>query len=174
MRKRGYYLSRERKKRKRYRIVFGNILDTKMEVIVVPTSRQPVIYSEILSQLIYRYPDLLDVFLDLAQNYRLHRPYLHQFDSKHILFFPTRTIARTPANLNVINRNLLYVANNYKNWGIKSMAFPALGCGSGGLLWKDIKPMLIHYLKQLEIFTEIYRPWTRYKMLKYNLVKEGY
>ena len=42
--------------------------------------------------------------------------------------------------------------------GIKSIAFPALGCGNGGLDWNDVKPLMYEYLKDLDIEIKIYSP----------------
>ena len=42
--------------------------------------------------------------------------------------------------------------------GITSIAFPALGCGHGGLNWNDVKPLMKKYLEDLDIEIEIYEP----------------
>jgi O-acetyl-ADP-ribose deacetylase (regulator of RNase III) len=42
--------------------------------------------------------------------------------------------------------------------GIESIAFPALGCGNGGLNWNDVKPVMIEFLEDLDIKIEIYEP----------------
>ena len=41
---------------------------------------------------------------------------------------------------------------------ITSLAIPALGCGNGGLEWKDVGPMLYQHLLQLDIPVELYIP----------------
>jgi hypothetical protein len=41
--------------------------------------------------------------------------------------------------------------------GIKSIAWPKLGCTNGGLNWeKDVKPLMIKYLNDIDIICEIY------------------
>ena len=41
-------------------------------------------------------------------------------------------------------------------FNIKSIAFPKLGCGLGGLDWKEVMPLIEHYLSKLDIDVEIY------------------
>ena len=43
--------------------------------------------------------------------------------------------------------------------GITSIAFPALGCGNGGLKWGDVGPEMYRKLKDLPIEIEIYAPF---------------
>ena len=47
---------------------------------------------------------------------------------------------------------------NYNELNITSLAIPALGCGNGGLEWKDVGPMLYQHLLQLDIPVELYIP----------------
>ncbi len=48
--------------------------------------------------------------------------------------------------------------DNYERWGIQSIAVPALGCGNGGLDWRDVGPLMCNYLSELDIPVEIYVP----------------
>lgn len=38
----------------------------------------------------------------------------------------------------------------YRKNRITSIAFPPLGCGSGGLLWDDVGPLMRRYLEILD------------------------
>ena len=44
----------------------------------------------------------------------------------------------------------------HKKLGIKSVAFPKLGCGLGGLDWEEVRPIMEYYLSNLDIEVEIY------------------
>ncbi len=48
--------------------------------------------------------------------------------------------------------------DHYKEWGILSIAVPALGCGEGGLEWRIVCPTLYRYLSKMDIPVEIYAP----------------
>ena len=75
-----------------------------------------------------------------------------------ILNFPTKDHWRYPSKIEWIEKGLDYFIGNYKEWGITSVAFSALGCGKGGLWWVDVKPIMEQYLLQIDIPIEIYRP----------------
>ena len=49
--------------------------------------------------------------------------------------------------------------DNYKELEITSIAFPPLGCGNGGLDWRDVGPVIYGKLKDLEITIELYAPY---------------
>jgi O-acetyl-ADP-ribose deacetylase (regulator of RNase III) len=53
------------------------------------------------------------------------------------------------SKLEYIERGLKTFVKGYQRSGIQSIAFPKLGCGSGGLAWKNVKPMMEKYLKGL-------------------------
>jgi len=46
----------------------------------------------------------------------------------------------------------------YKKYDIKSVSFPALGCGLGKLDWKDVGKLMVNKLKKIDIPVEIYLP----------------
>ena len=47
---------------------------------------------------------------------------------------------------------------HYKEWQIKSLAIPALGCGNGGLNWSIVEPLIFKYVKLMDIQVEVYSP----------------
>jgi O-acetyl-ADP-ribose deacetylase (regulator of RNase III) len=74
------------------------------------------------------------------------------------LIFPTKNQWRFPSDFEGIEEGLKYLLENYKDWGIESLALPALGCGLGRLSWEKVGPMMIKYLKEMDIPVEIYLP----------------
>lgn len=66
---------------------------------------------------------------------------------------------KNPSQISYIEDGLRYLAENYDELGISSIAMPALGCGLGGLNWDDILPLVEKYLgpiATLDVF--IYKP----------------
>ena len=74
------------------------------------------------------------------------------------LLFPTKRHWKEKADIKGIEQGLQWVVNNYKKCGIESLAMPALGCGLGGLEWKDVGPLMCKYLSKLDIPVFIYLP----------------
>lgn len=70
-----------------------------------------------------------------------------------------------------IEKGLEYLLENYKRWEIESLAMPALGCGLGGLVWKDVGPVMYKTLVQLDIPVEICLP-TDNEVPKEQLTRE--
>ena len=68
----------------------------------------------------------------------LGQPYLYKSaDAPWVLNFPTKGHWRTPSRLEDINAGFKYLAEHYEEWGIRSLAMPALGCG---LVAFDLEP----------------------------------
>ena len=88
----------------------------------------------------------------------------------HVLHFATKEFWRNPSKLEWIERGLYNFAekkytDNETFWemgpntwrdGMKTIAWPKLGCTNGGLKWEDVKPLMIKYLEPLPILCEIY------------------
>jgi O-acetyl-ADP-ribose deacetylase (regulator of RNase III) len=93
--------------------------------------------------------------------------------SHHVLYFATKEYWRNSSKIEWIERGLYNFAEkdyeiddeNFKFWnmgpdtwinGMKTIAWPKLGCTNGGLKWEDVKPLMIKYLEPLPILCEIY------------------
>lgn len=75
-----------------------------------------------------------------------------------VINFPTKLHWKSPSKLEYIDLGLRRFVNQYKEWGVISVAMPALGCGHGGLDWTQVKPLIEKYLGNLEIDIEVYEP----------------
>lgn len=72
-----------------------------------------------------------------------------------VLNFPTKNHWRGRSKTSFIEKGLKKFVSTYKRRGITSIAFPPLGCGSGGLKWEEVRPIMERYLEplpDLEIF----------------------
>jgi O-acetyl-ADP-ribose deacetylase (regulator of RNase III) len=61
---------------------------------------------------------------------------------KYIINFPTKDHWRNPSDIKYIVGGINPLVEHVKQWKIKSVAIPALGCGLGGLDWKEVKKWL--------------------------------
>ena len=90
---------------------------------------------------------------------QLARPYLFKhLVEPWIVNFPTKQHWRQVTNLKDIIAGLEYLHAHYKDWGIKSLAVPPLGCGNGQLEWRVVGPTLYRHLKRFDIPVELYAP----------------
>ena len=92
---------------------------------------------------------------------RLGRPYLWRPEDgvgPSVLNFPTKDHWRDPSHLEAIADGLIWLRSHYRQWGIASLAIPALGCGYGGLRWEEVRPVLEGALAELAIPVRAYGP----------------
>jgi len=86
------------------------------------------------------------------------RPYVWEDDSVQVLNFPTKRHWRDDSRLDDIEAGLKYLAANYQDLGISTLALPQLGCGNGGLQWSDVRPLIDKHLAgipDLEVFVYV-------------------
>ncbi len=77
---------------------------------------------------------------------------------RFIAFLPTKTHWRLPSELAHVDGGLAALALQVRRRRIRSLAVPALGCGLGGLRWRDVKPLLERHLGSLENVTSFVFP----------------
>lgn len=69
-----------------------------------------------------------------------------------IINFPTKYHWKYPSQIRWISDGLDFLVKHYKEWNIKSIAIPPLGCTNGGLDYvNQVKPLIESKLKNLEI-----------------------
>jgi O-acetyl-ADP-ribose deacetylase (regulator of RNase III) len=61
---------------------------------------------------------------------------------RFIINFPTKRDWRQPSELAYIDAGLIDLVDQVRTRNIRSIAVPPLGCGLGGLDWKDVRPRI--------------------------------
>jgi len=83
---------------------------------------------------------------------KIGEPYLYiAKDGTKIVNFPTKYHWRYPSKIEWIKMGLEYFVQHYKEWNIKSIAFPKLGTNAGKLPWSQVKAVMVEYLKKVDI-----------------------
>jgi hypothetical protein len=109
-----------------------------------------------------RFPDMYKDYVSRceARLVKLGEPYLYKRSTPPwILNFPTKDHWRSVSRIDDIVRGLKYLFERYREWGIRSLAVPPLGCGSGQLEWRVVGRTLYRWLKRFEIPVELYAPY---------------
>ena len=106
------------------------------------------------------YPEMFASYQKACETHviAIGRPWLYRTKRKWILNFPTKRHWRNPSRIEDIEKGLQAFVRMYAAEGITSIAFPALGCGNGGLSWTSVKPLMEKYLRALPIDVYIYPP----------------
>jgi len=158
-------------------LIEGDMFFSQCQTLTVSVNTEGVMGKGLASTVKYLVPDVYVKYQDVLKGKQLQmgKPFLYKRDSSieevlgeteyldveeptWFLIFPTKNLWRNPSDIKGIEDGLKYLKDNYKEWGIKSLALPALGCGLGWLSWKEVGPIMIKYLKDMDIPIEIYLP----------------
>lgn len=135
----------------------GDIFNSKCEVITNPVNCYGVMGKGLALEFKKRFPDMFRHYQFLCYEGRLTlgNPWVYDFP-RRILLFPTKQHWKYPSKIENIEKGLQHLIIKYPD--IASIAFPALGCGLGGLQWKDVKQVIIDQFENTDIFVELYEP----------------
>jgi len=146
-------------------LISGNIFHSEMQTIAITVNCVGVMGKGIALEMKNKVPEAYQKYRDLCSTGKMkigesivYDEDLESLNGKKLVFFPTKSHWRNPSKLFEIKLALKHFVENYGTMGIESIAFPALGCGNGGLDWNDVKPVMYEYLKDLDIEIEIHSP----------------
>ena len=144
------------------KIFIGDIFQSQAKTLVNTINCVGVMGKGIALEFKSRYPDMYKDYVEKCRRKDIKpgKPYYYQdIFGTSIINFPTKDHWRSPSKLSYIVDGLTWFADNYKELGITSIAFPPLGCGNGGLSWDIVGPVMYSFLKALPIDIEIYAPY---------------
>ncbi len=138
----------------------GDLLDSDAEALVNTVNCAGVMGKGIALQFKRRYPRMYHRYVELCRKNEvvLGRPYMERERDRVIINFPTKGHWKSQSRLGDVRNGLAFLRKHIEQWGIRSIAIPALGCGNGGLLWRDVRPIMLDALSGLSIEVQIYVP----------------
>lgn len=131
-----------------------NIFESRAEVLVNTVNTVGVMGKGLAKEFKRIYPDMFESYQQFCEDGTLiiGKLQVYKTPNKWILNFPTKANWRSPSKMEYIEQGLQKFVEHYARLGIKSIAFPMLGCGNGGLSWEDeVKPLMEKYLNPLSI-----------------------
>ncbi|MGQ3684767.1 MAG: type II toxin-antitoxin system antitoxin DNA ADP-ribosyl glycohydrolase DarG [Candidatus Loosdrechtia sp.] len=144
------------------KVLIGEIFDSKAQTIVNTVNCVGIMGKGIALEFKKRFPEMFADYQKrcIRHEVKLGQPYLYKtMLPPWILNFPTKDHWRSVSRLEDIIKGLEYLIAHYKEWGIKSLAVPPLGCGHGQLEWIIVGPTLYRYLSKLDIPVELFAPY---------------
>jgi O-acetyl-ADP-ribose deacetylase (regulator of RNase III) len=142
-------------------ILVGDLFASEAQTLVNAVNCVGVMGAGVALEFKKRFPDMYADYVERCRRnqVRMGRPYLFTRESlPWVLNFPTKGHWRSVSRLSDIVEGLDYLERNYEDWGITSLAVPALGCGNGGLEWSIVRPVLAEHLAQFNIPVALYAP----------------
>ena len=143
----------------------GNIFDSEMQVLVNPVNCVGVMGKGLALEFKQRYPLMFKSYMEWCEDKTIYpgNPCFWRGCNRDILLFPTKYHWKEKSDMFCIEQGLDTLIHHIQNdwtWGFKSIAFPALGCGLGGLSWENVAIAMVSKLLKIsdDIDVEIYEP----------------
>src|SRR5579863_2025865 len=134
----------------------GNLLEADTEALVNTVNTVGIMGKGIALQFKERFPLNFKVYADACKKGLVKTGKLLVVKEntlngdKIIINFPTKTEWFKKSQYSYIEEGLKELVNIIKEYNIKSIAIPPLGCGNGGLKWNKVKSLMDKYLGPLE------------------------
>ena len=138
--------------------VSGNILNSLQECIVIPVNCVGVMGAGLALLARHKWPEMAKsyAYACACNQVRVGHIWTYKDDNNTIICFPTKEHWRNPSQMSFIVSGLVSLNTFITVYRPNSIAIPKLGCGHGGLLWKDVKPQIEYYLEGAAKVCDIY------------------
>lgn len=139
--------------------VQGTLFQSPAQTLVNTVNTVGVMGKGVALEFKRLFPEMYVQYRALCENgqFRVGQLWLYKTPQKWVLNFPTKEHWRAPSRLEYVEAGLQKFVQVYSDWGIHSIAFPALGCGNGQLNFEaQVRPLMERYLKNLPIDIFIY------------------
>ena len=141
----------------------GDLFASEMQTLVNAVNTVGVMGGGIALAFKHRFPEMFADYVRrcAAREFKMGEPYVFAGEptsDKWVLNFPTIGDDFAGTRIAGIRDGLDYLRRHYREWGITSLAVPALGAGIGGLDWNEVRPVLLDGLSALDIPVELYEP----------------
>lgn len=143
----------------------GNLLEAEAEALVNTVNTVGIMGKGIALQFRETFPENYKFYQKACKQGQVQIGKMLVFDNgqfvspRYIINFPTKGHWRESSKIEDVEAGLVDLQNVICNYEIKSIAVPPLGCGSGGLDWNVVRPMIVDSLNQFEdVIILIYEP----------------
>lgn len=126
----------------------GNLLDADTDALVNTVNTAGVMGKGIALQFKRAYPDMFREYARAAAAGEIRLGQMHVWETgslsgpRYIINFPTKGHWRARSTISDIRHGLEDLVRVLQELNIESVAIPPLGCGNGGLVWKDVQPLI--------------------------------
>ncbi len=141
----------------------GNLLEAEVDALVNTVNTVGVMGKGIALQFKRAFPKNFTAYAKACKDELVVPGQMFVFDNggfqpRWIVNFPTKRHWRSASQLDDIASGLADLRGVIQRHGISSIAVPPLGCGNGGLRWKQVEPMIRDTLADLDVRVHLYAP----------------
>ena len=133
----------------------GNLLDAPVDAVVNTVNTVGVMGKGIALQFKQAYPDNFRAYEAACRRGEVQLGQMFVFETgllgqpRLIVNFPTKKHWRARSKLSDVRAGLADLRRVIAEYKISSIAVPPLGCGNGGLDWRDVRPLIAEALADL-------------------------
>jgi O-acetyl-ADP-ribose deacetylase (regulator of RNase III) len=145
--------------------VEGDLLKADADALVNTVNTVGVMGKGVALQFKRAFPANFKAYQAACKRYEVKVGRMFVFDAgqlmrpRYIINFPTKTHWKARSRLADVEAGLSELRRVVDELGITSIAVPPLGCGSGGLDWRDVRPLVAGALADLdEVNVLVYEP----------------
>lgn len=126
----------------------GNLLEADVEALVNTVNTVGVMGKGLALQFRRAYPAMFSAYERASKSGEVRLGHMHVWPidaatgPRFVINFPTKGHWRSPSRLEDIESGLDDLVRVIRDLGIGSVAVPPLGCGNGGLDWRDVEPLI--------------------------------
>jgi O-acetyl-ADP-ribose deacetylase (regulator of RNase III) len=139
----------------------GNLLTQNVEALVNTVNTQGIMGKGIALQFKKAWPAMFKDYEAACKRGDVVSGHMHVWETgsltgpRFIINFPTKRHWRARSTIKDIEDGLVDLAQVLRDRGITSVAIPPLGCGNGGLDWREVEPRILRALAPLANSVEI-------------------
>ena len=141
------------------KFVTGNIFDSKCDALVNPVNCVGVMGAGLAKQFKIKYPQNFTYYTIECDKYNYKSGDIISSSvekDKHIINLATKRHWKNNSTLSDIILGLTALKTYLFLNRLSSCAIPAIGCGLGGLQWKDVKKLIVDMLLDFDVEFEVY------------------
>jgi O-acetyl-ADP-ribose deacetylase (regulator of RNase III) len=133
----------------------GNLLTQDVDALVNTVNTEGIMGKGIALQFKKAWPAMFKDYEAACKRGEVAVGHMHVWATgsltgpRYIINFPTKRHWRARSRLIDIETGLHDLTRVIRDLGIRSVAIPPLGCGNGGLNWRDVEPRILTSLKPL-------------------------
>ena len=148
----------------------GNLLEAETEAVVNTVNTVGIMGKGIALMFKERFPRNYEAYVRACARDEVHlgKMYVTEneelFGPRWIINFPTKTHWRVKTQIEWVQEGLKDLVRIIDEKNIRSIAIPPLGCGNGGLDWREVRPLIASTLQNVEgINAIVYEPTSKYQ-----------
>lgn len=148
----------------------GNLLEADVEAVVNTVNTVGIMGKGIALMFKEKFPRNFEAYARAcdANEVQIGRMFVTEshelFGPRWIINFPTKTHWRVKTRIEWVEEGLKDLVRVIREKGIRSIAIPPLGCGNGGLDWREVRPLIVSALEEVEgLDAIVYEPTIKYQ-----------